>query len=189
MCQERWLISLVEPETIKLVQTTLGKGSSSTGKYSRLKCAANRVLCRLTFLLSVYPAINASQQQPVKEGFGKLFVWKRLVLVLINVLRDRLNLHGHVRHMDIDKVSLACPVPKLSQCLNEGHTLDIADRATLADGKSSRRIGEGVSEQIARPFLACGHIPIRLAENPSVKMLFLRCSGIRHTDTHIRFLS
>jgi hypothetical protein len=38
--------------------------------------------------------------------------------------------------MDIDEVSLACPLPKLSQCLNEGHTLNIADRATLADGKS-----------------------------------------------------
>jgi hypothetical protein len=38
--------------------------------------------------------------------------------------------------MDIDEVSLACLLPKLSQCLNEGHTLDIADRTTLADGKS-----------------------------------------------------
>jgi hypothetical protein len=84
----------------------------------------------------MYPAINGSQQSPVKEGFGKLFVWKRLFLFLDRALKDRLDSHGHVRHMDIDEVSLACLLPKLSQCLNEGHTLDIADRTTLADGKS-----------------------------------------------------
>jgi hypothetical protein len=37
--------------------------------------------------------------------------------------------------MDIDKVSFACFLPKLSQCLNEGHTFDIANCTTLADGK------------------------------------------------------
>jgi hypothetical protein len=40
--------------------------------------------------------------------------------------------------MDIDEVSLACSLPKLSQCLNEGHTLDIADRSPLADCKSQK---------------------------------------------------
>jgi hypothetical protein len=37
--------------------------------------------------------------------------------------------------MDIDKVSFASFLPKLSQCLNEGHTFDITNRTTLADGK------------------------------------------------------
>ncbi len=63
--------------------------------------------------------------------------------------------------MDIDKVSFACFLPKLSQCLNEGHTFDIADRTTLADGKFQ-------TEQ-EFPALSFGHIPVRLGENLSVK--------------------
>jgi hypothetical protein len=38
--------------------------------------------------------------------------------------------------MDIDEVSSACPVSKLSQCLNEGHTLNIANGSSLGDGES-----------------------------------------------------
>jgi hypothetical protein len=127
------------------------------------------VLRRLTFLLSVYSAINGSQQSPVKEGSRKLIVWKRLFLFLIRALKERLDSHGNVGHMDIDEVSPSCPLPKLSQCLNKGHTLDIAHRTTLAEGKSQTKEREEISEQIAWPFLACGHIPIRLGENLSVK--------------------
>jgi len=69
--------------------------------------------------------------------------------------------------MDIDEISLACPVPELSQCLNKGHTLYIADCTTLVDGKPQTE-EEKMLWQRAN-FLACGHIPIRLGENMSVK--------------------
>jgi hypothetical protein len=41
----------------------------------------------------------------------------------------------HVRDVDVHEVSLCHLVPKLSQCLNEGHTLYVTDRTTLADGE------------------------------------------------------
>ena len=76
---------------------------------------------------------------------------KRLVLILIRASTGWINLHWHVRHMDVYKVSLACPMPKLSQCLNEGHTFNIANSATLADGKFQTEEYDEISEQIASP--------------------------------------
>ena len=117
-----------------------------------------------------------------------MFVWERLILLLNRASKDRLNSHGHVRDMDIDEVSLASLLPKLSQCLNEGHTLNIADRTTLVDGKSQTVEQEEISDQIACPSWLVNTYQFDLRESVS-KMLLLRCSGTRLTNTHIRFLS
>ena len=79
--------------------------------------------------------INKSQHLSVEKGFRELFVWRRPHVLICRALKDLLDSHRHVRNMDVDKISLACPVPELSQCFHKGHTLDIANRTTLVDGK------------------------------------------------------
>ena len=55
------------------------------------------------------------------------------------VLKNGMDSHRHVRDMDINKIALARVMSKLSQCLNEGHTLNIADRTTLVGDQSLQR--------------------------------------------------